>query len=89
MRRNMGRPDRAIRIIAGAALLAVAIVIAPAGAVAVAVGVVVAVLVVTSVTGYCPSYRPLGIDTPQGSSGAHTPAADRPKDDTARTHDAA
>lgn len=63
---NMGKTDRAVRFLAGAAALAIGI-----GALGAlhgqAIGVVVAaigvVLLLTSAVGFCPAYVPIGLST--------------------------
>lgn len=63
---NMGKTDRALRFLAGAAALGIGI--GALGALHVqALGVVVAalgvVLLLTSAVGFCPAYVPIGLST--------------------------
>jgi hypothetical protein len=64
MRTNMGFLDQAMRVLAGAGLLAL-LVVGPVPGWGLA-GLVGVVLLVTGVVGYCPGYVPLGIDTRHG-----------------------
>lgn len=66
MRPNEGTADRAVRVIAGFALVAVAFYALglTAGAVlGIVVAAVGAVLILTGVIGFCPAYRICGLST--------------------------
>jgi len=65
IKRNMGRADRGLRLIAGLGLALIGLFALGGwlGVLAVAVGVV---LLVTSLSGFCPLYIPLGISTLHG-----------------------
>jgi uncharacterized membrane protein YecN with MAPEG domain len=59
---NMGKADRTLRALVGAALLLLAFV-ALTGTWAWVAGIVGAVLLATSAAGWCPAYAPLGLNT--------------------------
>lgn len=68
LRRNVGRLDRAVRLVLGALLLPIGLI--PLGAVeGNAFGVITALVgfigLATGITGFCPLYVPLGISTAQ------------------------
>ena len=68
LRRNVGRLDRAVRLVLGALLLPIGLL--PLGAVeGNAFGVITAfagfIGLVTGISGFCPLYVPLGISTAQ------------------------
>jgi hypothetical protein len=65
MRTNEGFLDRAVRVVAGAGILSL-LAIGPVPGWGL-VGIVGLLPLVTGLTGYCPLYVPLGIDTRQGS----------------------
>jgi hypothetical protein len=66
MRTNMGILDRGIRVAMGAALLSLLTIgPVPGWGLASLVGLVP---LITGLTGYCPGYVPLGIDTRRGRS---------------------
>lgn len=71
MTRNVGMPDRVIRVIAGLVLAVVGIgVLGPIGGYVLAlVGIV---LILTGLVGFCPLYRLLGIDTAGSRAGRST-----------------
>lgn len=63
LERNMGTLDRVLRAIAGIVLVAVALLVG-LGPLWMTVALVLAVLMLgTAVMGYCPAYRPLGMNT--------------------------
>jgi len=64
MRTNEGFLDRAIRVVAGAGILSL-LAIGPVPGWGLA-GLVGLIPLVTGLTGYCPLYVPLGIDTRRG-----------------------
>lgn len=59
---NEGKTDRIIRLVAGVALLLLAVV-ALKGALGIAAGIVGAVLLLTGAVGFCPLYRVFGVNT--------------------------
>ena len=61
MYRNMGRTDRAVRILLGIILLAYALVIPDTGWNW--VGWIGVIPIITAIVGYCPAYPVLGIKT--------------------------
>jgi len=60
---NESTPDRIIRIVAGIAVLALAVAGVVAGPLAIGAWVVGAILLVTGVTGFCPLYAILRVGT--------------------------
>lgn len=66
MTTNVGKVDKAIRIIAGLAFVAVAAILGGAWWILGAVGVV---LVVTALTGFCGLYTLIGVNTCKVSQG--------------------
>ena len=60
---NESRADRAVRGIAGAAALIAAFAVGTSSPGAIALFVVAAIMSGTSVTGFCPAYRILGLRT--------------------------
>lgn len=63
MRRNMGMPDRMIRTIVAVVLAALVVTGQITGTWAIVASVVAAVFIGTSVVGFCPAYRLLGMNT--------------------------
>lgn len=67
MKANVGGADRMLRLVAGVALLAVALLpalqFAGTGVGAWVAGIVGAILLVTGLTRQCPAYRVLGVNT--------------------------
>jgi hypothetical protein len=63
IRVNEGPIDRIARIIAGTALIAVAVLGLVAAPLSLVAGAVGAILVVTGATGFCPLYAVLGVST--------------------------
>lgn len=68
LRRNVGGLDRAVRLVLGALLLPIGL-FPLGGAEGSALGVITALVgfigLATGITGFCPSYVPLGISTAQ------------------------
>lgn len=60
---NMGKADRLIRTIVAVVLIGLLIGGQVTGSLAILAGVVAAVFVVTSMIGFCPLYRLLGLST--------------------------
>jgi hypothetical protein len=60
--RNEGTRDRDLRVLAGAALMYLAVFVIP-GLASFAVGAVALVLFATAASGFCPLYRIAGINT--------------------------
>ena len=63
MKRNVGGADRAIRMVIGAALLALALLHVVTGTLAMAAYLVGAIAVVTGLVRYCPAWSLFGINT--------------------------
>ena len=63
MRKNMGTLDRVLRIIVAIVLAYLAYTGALAGGLALGAYIVAAVFLVTSLVGFCPAYRLIGVDT--------------------------
>jgi len=63
VRKNMGRLDKALRLIIAVVAVALAAVGTLTGAVALAAYGVAAVLVATSLVSFCPLYRLIGVRT--------------------------
>ncbi|HSA95693.1 MAG TPA: DUF2892 domain-containing protein [Acidobacteriota bacterium] len=75
MKTNMGRLDRTLRLIAALAFLVLAIAGVVKGTLAVILIVLAAVFVLTTLIGFCPLYKPLGVSTkPEDKAG--TPRID-------------
>lgn len=71
MKKNMGRLDQTLRLVAAAAIAILLIAGVLKGTVAVVMAIVAAIFVITTFAGYCPLYTPLGISTkPKGKGGA-------------------
>jgi hypothetical protein len=62
IRKNMGRLDRGLRLVAGLALVPI-VLFALSGWLSVLGVAVIVILLVTSVTGFCPGYVPFGVST--------------------------
>ncbi|HPW18192.1 MAG TPA: DUF2892 domain-containing protein [Candidatus Aminicenantes bacterium] len=73
MKKNMGRLDRTLRLVAAAAIALLLLGGAIEGTLAVALAILAAVFVITAFVGFCPLYVPLGLST-GGKGGA--PRAD-------------
>ncbi len=63
MKKNMGRLDRTLRLIAAAVVAVLLIAGALKGTLALILAILAAVFVITSFVGFCPLYVPLGIST--------------------------
>ena len=63
MNRNVGTPDRVIRVVLAAVALIVAGLIGLPSALGIVLLVVAVVLVGTAAVGFCPAYRLLGMST--------------------------
>ncbi len=63
MTTNMGKFDRILRIALAIVLVILIVTGALHGTLAILAGVVAAVFLVTSLVGFCPAYRLVGIDT--------------------------
>ena len=72
MRRNVGGPDRCVRLMVGCALLPIGLLVLGGlraeiwGLVVAAIGLV---LLATALFGFCPLYVPFGISTARGGDG--------------------
>jgi hypothetical protein len=77
-RQNMGRLDRTVRLIAGVALIPIALFVLGGwqGTLSgILVGAFSLVLLLTSLTGFCPVYVPLGVSTSAGEGVREEPSA--------------
>lgn len=63
MAKNMGTLDRVLRAIVAAVLAVLIFNGTLGGALAIVAGVVAVIFLLTSLIGFCPLYRPLGIST--------------------------
>lgn len=63
MKRNMGRWDRVLRLVAAAAIAVLLIAGVLKGTAAVVLAIVAAIFVITTFVGFCPLYVPLGVST--------------------------
>ncbi|MEZ5093468.1 DUF2892 domain-containing protein [Nocardioides sp.] len=63
MTTNVGSPDKIARIVLGVVAAVVAFLVGPASVLGIILFVVAAILVVTALTGFCPLYRIVGINT--------------------------
>jgi phosphotransferase system glucose/maltose/N-acetylglucosamine-specific IIC component len=63
MKKNMGRLDKTVRLVAAALFVVLLVAGAVKGTLAIVLGVLAAIFVVTSLVGFCPLYVPLGIST--------------------------
>lgn len=63
MKSNMGRADRAIRLVVAAVFAVLLILGAVKGTLAIVLAIVAAVFVITTFVGICPAYVPFGIST--------------------------
>jgi len=69
MKRNMGRLDQTLRLVAAAAIAILLIAGVLKGTVAVVMAIVAAIFVITTFAGYCPLYTPLSISTKPKAKG--------------------
>jgi hypothetical protein len=63
MKKNMGRPDRALRLIAAVMIAVLLIAGIVKGTAAIVLAILAAVFVLTTFIGFCPAYVPFGIST--------------------------
>lgn len=63
MTRNMGSVDRIIRPLVAAALIALVVTGQVTGTWAIVASIIAAVFVLTSLVGFCPAYRLMGMNT--------------------------
>lgn len=63
MTRNMGSVDRIIRPLVAAALIALVVTGQVTGTWAIVASIIAAVFVLTSLAGFCPAYRLMGMNT--------------------------
>ncbi|MFM8833825.1 MAG: DUF2892 domain-containing protein [Cytophagales bacterium] len=63
MKKNMGKEDRIIRVIAAMVVAALYFTGVISGVVAIILMVVAAVFIATSLVSFCPLYLPLGLNT--------------------------
>lgn len=73
MKKNMGKTDRALRVLVAAGAVAGSGVLGFSTAGGIVLLVVAAVMVVTAASGYCPLYSVFGLTTrgPDAGSGGH------------------
>jgi hypothetical protein len=69
MKKNMGRWDRTLRLVAALIITVLIIVGAVKGTVAITLFIVAAIFVITTLVGFCPLYKPMGISTKEGKEG--------------------
>ena len=63
MNRNVGTPDRGIRVVLAAGAVVVALVVGVPSGLGIGLLVLAAVLLGTAAVGFCPLYRLLGLST--------------------------
>ncbi len=63
MKKNMGRIDQTLRLLAAAVIAILLIAGILKGTAAVVLAILAAVFVITTFVGFCPLYKPLGIST--------------------------
>jgi hypothetical protein len=63
MKKNMGTIDRALRTVLAVVIVALYFAGSISGIAAIVLGIFAAILLLTSATGVCPLYGPLGIST--------------------------
>jgi Na+/H+ antiporter NhaB len=63
MKKNMGRFDRTIRLVAAAVFAVLLIVGLAKGTLAIILAILAAIFVITTFVGFCPAYVPFGIST--------------------------
>jgi hypothetical protein len=63
MKKNMGRWDRTLRLVAALVIAGLLIAGVLKGTAAIVLAVVALIFVITTFVSYCPLYAPLGIDT--------------------------
>ena len=63
MNKNMGKADRAIRIIIAVVIAALIATNVIGGTIGTIAGVIAVVFLLTSLVGFCPAYRLFGVDT--------------------------
>lgn len=61
--KNMGSLDRVLRIVVALVLVYLAVTGVVTGGIAVGAWIVAAIFLVTSLIGFCPAYRLIGVDT--------------------------
>lgn len=61
--KNMGTPDRIIRLLAAMAIAAAYALGFIGGTMAIVLGIIAAILVLTSLVAICPAYLPFGLST--------------------------
>lgn len=63
MKRNMGRVDRTLRLVAAAVFAVLLIAGLVKGTLAIVLAILSAIFVITTFVGFCPAYMPFGIST--------------------------
>lgn len=68
MKKNMGRIDRTLRLVAAAVFAVLLIAGIVKGTAAVILAILAAIFVITTFVGFCPAYMPFGISTKKARS---------------------
>ena len=63
MKKNIGRTDQLLRLLAAAVIAVLLVAGMVKGTAAVVLAILAAVFVITTFVGFCPLYKPLGIST--------------------------
>jgi hypothetical protein len=63
MKKNMGRADRTLRLLAAAVIAVLLIAGVVKGSLAITLAILAVVFVITTFVGFCPLYKPLGLST--------------------------
>lgn len=66
MKKNMGRWDRTLRLVAALIITVLIIAGAVKGTAAITLFVLAVIFVITTLVGFCPLYKPMGISTKEG-----------------------
>ena len=66
MKKNMGRWDRTLRLVAALVITILIIAGAVKGTAAIILFILAAIFVITTLVGFCPLYKPMGISTKEG-----------------------
>jgi len=74
MTKNMGGPDRLIRLLIAVAIAVLYFTGTISGTLAIVLGIIAVAFFVTSLIGWCPSYLPFGLSTRKPSGGPPSPA---------------
>jgi uncharacterized membrane protein YobD (UPF0266 family) len=63
MKKNMGRWDRTLRLVAALIIAILLIARVVTGTAAITLAILAAIFVITTFVGFCPLYKPMGIST--------------------------